>query len=696
MKNIYTGEEVVMLKPFEEYLRIINIKLDNFYNYIKEKDEECLRDLLKPLFHYGMISILVPLNEFSHSLLDEDQFEWWTTTIKQFNNYHIIFSHAEAFHNSAYKSNRVFKNIPYAWSFSTSYASMQEMLWKAYKDYVNDYIIRDNSLIGLIIPKFYCNRLESDFLHFLDLHILPSLISDLDGDANFSKKLSQNEKAVIKILLRIISQELGWRYYSELSNKTRSVLQYKEDDFYKLRNNEYRLLLFPNDGRSQIDGYVTVTWAESIDRINNYVNLLSISGFSTNILKHIAPILYQCAGLNEKATDLLLNLLRSSDEYISKSDIVLIALYRAVAIERSDTRSKLYENMMTVWGTNDIPSDLLMAIRSIVCFCNQISDEIPQRFSEAGVNKLISTSDRFDKLFYTDYMYSLSNQNVYDNINNLRLLSPILFENRLVAYSMEILEAKINDQKLTYSDRIECIFIFYKIFSMLTYKYDTEPRIIPKRCLELLGIDSPVDSFKDEIFEAYTYSQRAQLLSLHNQFLKVAGNIPYFSIVRVFESLSFDNTNDSFKENVMGAINSHEKILRRLQQEIKDYGIVLGYFLEFAKDDDSFNTMMTNIFIRNPELTREFCNELYLIYDNSPKDNISREKAENLKSLGDLLEAAISHPDYYNNRITKEHFMNAFEYIISCVPVASQALYTTKAIRSLKKGIDNLEDRRGS
>ena len=122
----------------------------------------------------------------------------------------------------------------------------------------------------------------------------------------------------------------------------------------------------------------------------------------------------------------------------------------------------------------------------------------------------------------------------------------------------------------------------------------------------------------------------------------------------------------------------------------------MGYFLEFAKDDDSFNTMMTNIFIRNPELTREFCDELYLICDNSPEDNISREKAENLRSLGNLLEAAISHPDYYNNRITKEHFMNACEYIISCVPVASQALYATKAIRSLKKGIDNLEDRRGS
>ena len=696
MKNIYTGDEVVMLKPFEEYLQIINIKLDSFYNYIKEKNEECLRDLLKPLFHYGMISILVPLNEFSHSLLDEDQFEWWATIIKQFNNYHIIFSHAEAFHNSAYKSNNVSKDIPYAWSFSTSYANMQKMLWKAYKDHVNDYIIGDTSLIGLIIPRLYYNHLGSDCLHFLDMYILPSLISELDGDADFSKKLSLYEKAVIKILVRIISQELGWRYYTVLSNRTRSILQYKEDDFYKLRNNEYRLLLFPNDGKSQIDGYVTGNWAVSIDKINNYVNLLSIPGFSTNILKHIAPILYQCAGLNEKATDLLLNLLRSSDEYIPKSDIVLIALYRAVAIERSDTRSKLYENMMTVWGTNDIPSDLLMVIRSIVCFCNQISDEIPQRFSEVGVNKLISTSNRFDELFYIDYKHSLSNPNVYDDINNLRLLSPLLFENRLVTYSMESLEAKINDQKLTYSDRIECIFIFYEIFSMLTYKYDTEPRIIPKRCLELLGIDSPADSFKDEIFKAYTYSQRAQLLSLHKQFLKVAGNIPYFSIVRVFESLSFDNTNDSFKENVMGAINSHEKILRRLQQEIKDYGTVLGYFLEFAKDDDSFNTMMTNIFIRNPELTREFCDELYLICDNSPEDNISREKAENLRSLGNLLEAAISHPDYYNNRITKEHFMNACEYIISCVPVASQALYATKAIRSLKKGIDNLEDRRGS
>ena len=693
MKNIYTGEEVVMLKPFEEYLGIININLDNFYNCIKEKNEECLRDLLKPLFHYGMISILVPLNEFSQYLLDEDQFEWWLTIIKQFNNYHIIFSHAEAFHNSAYIFKNVFNDIPYVWSFSTSYAHMQELLWSAYKDYVNDYIIEDNSLIGLIIPRLYCNHLGSDYLQFLDMYILPLLISELNGDADFTKILNPNEKAVIKILVRIISQELGWRYYSELSKRTRSILQYKEDDFYKLRNNEYRLLLFPDDGKSQIDGYVTVNWAESIDRLNNYINLLSIPGFSANILKHIAPILYQCAGLNEKATDLLLNLLRSSDEYLSRSDIMLIALYRAIAVERSDIRSKLYENMMTVWGTNDIPADLLMIIHSIVCFCNQLSDEIPLRFTDVGVNKLISTSDRFDKSFYEDYKLSLSKPNANDDIKNLRLLSPILFENHLVAYSMESLEAKINNQKMAYSDRLEYIFIFYELFSMLTYQYYSEPRIIPKRCLALLGIDYPEDSFKDEIFEAYTYSQRAQLVSLHNQYLKVAGNIPYSSIVRVFENLSFDNADNSFKESMIGAINSHEQMLKRLQQEIRDYGTVFGYFFKMAKDDESFNTMITNMFIRNPKLTKEFCDELYAICVNSPDDNISRKKADNLNSLGKLLEEAISHPDYYNNKITKEHFMNAFENIISCIPVASQAFYATKAISSLKKGIENLENR---
>ena len=692
MKNIYTGDEVIMLKPFEEYLRIINVKLDDFYNYIEEKNEECLRDLLEPLFHYGMISILVPLNEFSQSLLAEDQFELWETILKKFNNYQIIFSQAEAFHNTAYNYYNPL-DIPYAWSFSTSYANMQEMIWEVYKNNVNDYIIRDNSLIGLIIPRFYCNHLDSDYLHFLDLHILPSLISELDGDADFSKKLSLNEKAVINILVRIISQELGWRYYSELSNKTRSILQYNEDDFYRLRNNEYRLLLFPNDGSSQIDGYVTVNWAESIDRINNYVNLLSIPGFSTNILKHSAPILYQCVGLNEKATDLLLNLLRSSDEYISRSDIMLIALYRAIAVEHSDKRSKLYENMMTVWGTNDIPSDLLMIIHSIVCFCHQISKEIPQRFSDVGLNKLISTSDDYDVLFYNKYKYSLSNPDKNDNIKNLRLLSPILFEKRVAAYYLESLEAEINNQNLTYSDRIKNIFIFYEFFSMLTYKYDTEPRIIPKRCLELLGIDCSQYSFKKEIFEAYSHSQRAQLLSLNNQYLKVVRNIPYFSIVRVFEALSFDNADDSFRKSVMGTLNSHEQILRGHQQEIQDYQTVLGYFFKFAKDDEAFNTMMTTMFIRNPELTREFCDELYLICDNSLDDYFTRQKADNLKSLGKLLEEAISHPDRYSNGITKEHFLNALESIIYCVPGASQALYITKAIKSLKKAIDNIEDR---
>ena len=283
MKNKYTGEEVVMLKPFEEYLQNVNMKFDWFYNYIEEKNEECICELLKPLFHYGMISILVPLNEFSRSLLDNDQFGWWETVLKQFNNYHIIFSHAETFHNSTYNYsiNYGFQNIPYAWSYNTSYAKMQEMLWEAYKEYVSEYFAKDNSLLGLIIPRLYINHLGSDILSFLDSHILPSLISELDKDADFSKKLNQKEKAVIKILIRIISQELGWRYYSELSSKTRSLLGYKEDDLYRLRNNEYKRLLFQNNGRGMIDGYVTDNWARNIDRINNYVNLLSISSYTS-------------------------------------------------------------------------------------------------------------------------------------------------------------------------------------------------------------------------------------------------------------------------------------------------------------------------------------------------------------------------------------------------------------------------------
>lgn len=699
-----------MVQPFEEYLKYIDFSLDSFAECLEDKNDQQLERLLKPLMHYGMISVLVPLNEFYRCLSKEDELPWWNKLIGDMDKCQILVGYEKDFHDLAveHANRRNTFNIPYPWSYVTSYAKMQEMIWSIYKLPVESLIRTDRSLIGLIIPGLYQNHLDFKYLEFIDQNIIPSLVNILDNDLSCVHPLSKNEKAVIRIILRILTQELGWRYYSDLSQKVNLILHYNEEAFYNLKSNEYKELLLPCCRNCNIEGYVTVQWASNIERLSEYVDLLSMSGFSSGILKHVIPILYQCVSMNERATEIIIDLFKGSDDFIHKSDLLLIALYRAVVVERYDKRSMLYHNMLMLWGTNRIANTLLNVISNIICFCRQISDEIPKRFEQKSLDALIDSAEDEDKYFYYKYRTSSYDADDHDDdIGNLSRLSTLIFENHAMVAFMEGKWKEISDENNNYGKRIANMYLFYEMFSMLTYKYDYEPRIVPNNCLDLLGIEHTENEFKAEIFDVYTYAQRRQLITLNNQYLNATKNLPYSRTVVAFEKLSFDagTSEMAFKERIMQAIRYHEKEieyhdrtikyqgekLEQLQDVNRERSYIMSFLLKYAQDDEEFNKIIKGVFIRNPDNTRELCDYIYdICKKNDSVLSWKKEDVDNLRLFGQILEETISNPSGYKNQISRESFLKALGYIFECVPGASTAFSATKAILAVKKGIGNM------
>lgn len=76
--------DISFLEPLEEYLKICNIEIDHFIYHLKVMDISYLRCYLNPLFHYGLVSILLPLNDIVPFILnDDDQRMLWKKMIKE-------------------------------------------------------------------------------------------------------------------------------------------------------------------------------------------------------------------------------------------------------------------------------------------------------------------------------------------------------------------------------------------------------------------------------------------------------------------------------------------------------------------------------------------------------------------------------------------------------------------------------------
>ena len=144
----------------------------------------------------------------------------------------------------------------------------------------------------------------------------------------------------------------------------------------------------------------------------------------------------QCVGFNDDANDYLLDMLEQMNVRDRSNEVFLLALYRAVSIERFDHRSKLILAMEVIFSSKKIPSDLIDVFEDIIEFYKALSEEVPMRFQKEGVEKLLINASEFDKLFYMEYQYHLEYE-IFDKIKYVKWAYECLMSGGRLVSTME-------------------------------------------------------------------------------------------------------------------------------------------------------------------------------------------------------------------------------------------------------------------
>ena len=674
MKNPYFDGDFSFAVPFEQYLHLCNAEMDDFINHLKDMNTSHIKTYLDPLFQYGLIDILLPLNELVPFFMDNyEQKEWWKKLIKDMENSNIVSDFDIAFHTVIRNSSYFTSNpcVPYIWRIKAGVDTIMNMTWDAIKDKAFDYLASNSSLIGIIIPGLYSYKLTADYLRFLSDYVLAQLLHTLNSSLSPVHPHNTYEKAALKHIVLKISQELGWRYYDQFRSNCSSILsrKEKEEDFYNLENDTLKDLLFT--GKS-IDDYVDSRYLDRIDKLNDYVNTLGISGFSNCALRTVSPLLHQCIGENDKAYKLLLESLLLPDSRFKSSDVTLLSFFRAVSQSRYDKRTILKNQMTLTWNSNIVPTRLVNTLNSIIGFYKSLSLEIPQRFKEEELQDYYDNADRFDKHFYSMYK---GYPNGDDDLEALFFISPYIFENFAFVKQLELCVKIIEDESLQYSNRLYKLFQFSDLFLSLVSHINDCPRIEPKECLGLLWEDydftyitekelsQVLDLTKDEIFNVYSYSQIECLKAFVETVYSECFVLPSFTAVKTFEKLIFDE-NTLAKE-----LRDLQKSVAETKRTLNDFYNVIVYLFRLILNYNDTYVLLISVFIEKRDATKQLSDCIYDILKQNK--NLRQEQRQDLEDFYKLLDSVISHPEIFYNKRSKTKIKKGLWVMLDALPVIS-------------------------
>lgn len=688
---IKKASEHIMFYPINSFLVFANQKAGSFMESIRRQDEIAI-EMIKPLYHFGFAHVLVPLNELLSGILDEAQLCWWNNGISRLENYAYIAKLQDIFHEKAisYAKKYQFVEATYPWSFHTSVAAMEELLWDSYSDHVSSVLQEcEDSKIGILIPGLYSNRLDETYIKLLHDHAFPRLNETLQKYDDYAVALNKNELAAIKLAVHMYARELGWRYIVTLSSSLRNVLVFSEEELANMRYQDYKEVVLCDNGQAVIASFLSVNWVHQLWVLTRYVKKFQLTEYSERALGYSMPVLMQCTGLLDDASEYLLDTLDQMSAKDKSSEIFLLALYRAVSVNRFYNRTNIISSMKKIFNSNRIPGDLIDVLEDILKFYKELADELPKRFQKETLAELIATADKSDKPFYK--LYSFYPEAHVDDIEQVKWLYDCLFSQGQVVSQMEAQLKQAKNTNAVYSVRILHIYIFDQLFHALTSHINNDVRITADVCFQLLNIDEEKHPVKAaEIFHVYSYRQRMFLVQLDKRLRAEIERIPYYSTTLQFERIKFEGSDDS-KQMIERIFNICEERIRRLELAQKYNNEIRSCVLKYTtRKDTMLNQMIMQALIDNGELTLDFCNSVHAICESQEAAQLPAESIKVLKGIENLLELAVSHPEEYQNRIRKDEFLSAVNNFCECIPVVSTISNVMQGIVSLKKIFDSL------
>lgn len=689
--------EHVMFNPMSRFLSLVKKDAETFLDSVQKRDESVI-DMMKTLHHFGLYHILIPFYELVPCFLTGDLLSWWNSRISELENYSQLAGILNTFHEKAinYASKYFFIEESYVWSFRSPVAVMEEMLWDSYCNDV-DSLVKQNAKrnFGILIPGLYPRQLNEKYIELLENRVFPCLIDIIEQYYDCQTGLNIYEAAAIKLAINLYLNELGWRYYTTLSDSSKGVLELSEEELADMHYTEYRNILLHDDEQGTIAAYLSVPWTIQLRKLARYAKKILLDNADINLLNWSLPVLMQCVGCNDDANDYLLELLEQMDVRDRSCEVFLLGLYRAVAVTRFDNHSKILFIMNAIFNSEKISNDLIDVFEDILKFYKTLTEELPKRFKKETLEELISCAGEEDKWFYENYLfYCEHNDDEY--IEKVKWIYDHLFSDNKLISNFEKKLNMIKNPDSAYSTKILHTQQLYGLFASLTSHLRQEVRIAVSSCfmyLDMQGIQYTIEN--NEVFMVYSRSQHLRLIELAKRLDFQMAHVPAYNTVEQFKHIQFEGTETTRQmfEKLENEVHLQRRRIEQIETVQKCNDIIYKYILEYTSDKDgTLNQTIMGALVSNKELTLEFCNSIHEMCKSSVTMHLPSEKVDLLKKMGNLLELAVSYPMEYQNKIIKDEFLSAIKCFVECIPGAGNITSFTRGMYSLKKAFDTLEE----
>ena len=593
------------------FLRYTEVSPDQFLTGIGSKEEFVL-EWVRVFHHYGFIGVIVSLDKLIHQYYDNDTQSWWDEALLTMEHHEMIHPIRQAFCKYAENRMVVLGNLKH---FMAPNAEIQTKIWEAYPaDKVR--ILKENTEFN--VGFLYVGRFDitDEYCELLEQYGLPALF-ELANQRDDIFQSNPRRKAIVRKLCCDYVSELTFIYMPHFLNRCDDVFRFSESELEQMRPAGFRNLIMKSSDHERFPTYLTYGWVEKLSELL-CIHRKYLPESDCYLLSQIVIVLMQCAGMNAEASDAIIPLLEQLNVREKSSSIILMALYRALSLERNIYRTKLFGVMQAIFEHEKIPQQAIDWAKDVYHFYQDYAKDLTGRFDEQYLKKRIESSDNDNNvLFYEACLFHLRND-IIDN--DIKWVSSAYFENNKLL------------------------------------------------CNRLLNLDSPGNADTYEVFELYSPRQIQLLRKYQQRAEAIIETIPSTHTVIKYKKLSF-NSNDSRISKLEEIVAQHDLAISKLDAYCKRASQTFSFLLSSVRSNDEISKLLMSAFSNNPEESQKFCSSVYTLLKEDQSNIIDEKTSDNLFSLAEMVESAIDSSSKNELACTiKEELPTIIDNLIDCIP----------------------------
>ena len=674
-----------LLDPLRNALSFQNQTLIPFLTKCSNKDNSVFT-LINAFAQYGNYGVIIPLNEIMSAVLSEDQLEWWAENFAKLPYSHQIQKISLNFHNNLIDSNFFSEDIL---SMSLSLMDVFLTLWKAYPKDLQQ-LIKDHPscAICIMIPGTFQYNFDADFLDIIENYTLPHLFELIEKQPSVFST-DPIVKAIHKEAVYYYSSELGQHYKRVISKMVTPVLNLNFNELTSKQYDAYANILKDIMTNNAAIAYnLSLSWIDKLVKLCTYIDFYQLEPVSVGcrMLQYCVPVLMQCVGLDQPANQRIMELMNRLNTRENSDEIILLALYRAVCVGEKNTRSSLISRMKIVFDVTAPLNPVIRLLEDILVFYEELTKEIPLRFTTEGLAQLKASVEYQYNSFYT--IYELYNAHPTSTLlDDVHWLSEKLFANEAIISFMKSKLEIVKNTNIEYSIRLQTVYEFNQLFSNLTAHLGRDTRVRLYPCLQILGfIPSEEDRYpKDEIFRVYNHQQEQELIALNKRFRAEIQHIPNFTSVAQFEHLDINDANEPSDTLIKKITIMEQRITNIEEYHIAFTSIINKLTQEGTQSYDIFMQALMNNRTGASEISEK-------ISDISKSPYISKEMKEQLEQLHTFFERPFTTAEEYLRDQLRKRLIETFESFLGLIPYHSQFSRVFSSLVNLGKSINSLLD----